>query len=247
METLVRKPFQGVLNIVRFNWHFYLIAIASISILILGVELYKSLAWLLWPVAMLIFISVLVSLSVSYYIYDLSDFYSLHWLHCKIGDNQTMVNINAGFDETSSVLTAKFPKSKWRVMDFYNSSKHTEVSIERARKAFPPHPATEKIETDQVPLTEKSVDFIFLIFAAHEIRDSKERINFLKKLKASLKPNGKILLVEHPRDIANFLAYNFGFFHFLSLKTWRQNFLEADLEEQQVIRFTPFVKIITLA
>jgi hypothetical protein len=30
----IRKPLQGVTNIIRFNWHFYVIALAIVSLLI---------------------------------------------------------------------------------------------------------------------------------------------------------------------------------------------------------------------
>ena len=33
MENL-RKPFQGILNIVRFNWHFYVLAAFFIGVLL---------------------------------------------------------------------------------------------------------------------------------------------------------------------------------------------------------------------
>ena len=55
-------------------------------------------------------ITTFISLSVSYYIYDYSDLYTLKWLDfLNIKDNTTIVNINAGFDETSSILRDKFP------------------------------------------------------------------------------------------------------------------------------------------
>lgn len=246
MEEMTRKPLQGVLNIVRFNWHFFVIAAALFLVLILSASLLPYFAWWLSGFAILIFLSVVTSLCVSYYIYDFSDFYSFEWLKLRIGDGQTLVNINAGFDETSTILVAKYPEANLRIMDFYDPVKHTEVSIQRARKAYPPFHATEKIETKHLPLAENSIDFIFLIFAAHEIRENQERIDFFVQLRNSLKPNGKIVVVEHLRDAVNFLAYNFGFFHFLSLRTWRKNFITANLKEESHSNFTPFVKIVIL-
>ena len=32
--AVARKPFQGVSNIIRFNWHFYLLALVMVSLLL---------------------------------------------------------------------------------------------------------------------------------------------------------------------------------------------------------------------
>jgi SAM-dependent methyltransferase len=245
MEMINRRPFQGVLNIMRFNWHFYAIALLLVSVLLfLALWINFLTTWLMW-ISILITIITLISLFVSFYIYDYSDFYSFHWL--RPGGAEKIVNIHAGFDETSAIIQSIYPNAELRVMDFYNPLKHTEISIERARNAFPLPPKTESIATDKVPLEENSVDLIFLIFTAHEIRSNDERIVFLKSLKASIKPTGKIIVVEHLRDFANFLAYNVGFFHFLALDIWSKSFHEVGLVVNSQDAFTPFVKIFELS
>ena len=132
----VRKPFQGVLNIVRFNWHFYVIAI----IVILGcnfltIFLAKPYSTFIDMGSFLVAFLMLTSLFVSYYVYDLSGIYSLKWIN-KNNNETLIVNINAGFDETSCLLQDQFKNTKLIVFDFYNPEKHTEISIKRARKAY---------------------------------------------------------------------------------------------------------------
>ncbi|MBS1555409.1 MAG: methyltransferase domain-containing protein [Bacteroidetes bacterium] len=245
MERIRRKPFQGVLNIIRFNWHFFVIAFSLVSVLLFLALLLNFLTtWLLW-ISILISIIMLISLFVSFYIYDYSDFYSFDWLRPVSAEK--IVNIHAGFDETTAIIRSLYPNAQHRVMDFYNPLKHTEISIERARNLYPSPPTTELIATDKVPLEENSVDVIFLIFAAHEIRSDEERVVFLKSLKASIKPTGKIIIVEHLRDFVNFLGYNVGFFHFLALHTWIKNFDEVGLVVRSQDTFTPFVKIFELS
>lgn len=245
MEKISRKLFQGVFNIVRFNWHFYVIAFSLVSVfLFLALRINFLTIWLLW-ISILITITVVMSLFVSFYIYDYSGFYSFHWLRPISAEK--IVNIHAGFDETSAAIQSLFPNAELRIMDFYNPLKHTEISIERARKAFPSSPKTELIATDKIPLEENSVDIFFLIFAAHEIRSNEERLAFFKSLNMSIKPTGKIVVAEHMRDFANFLAYNIGFFHFLTLNTWRRNFRDAGLVIKSQSAFTPFVKIFELS
>ena len=243
-----RRPLQGVTNIIRFNWHFYVIAsVLVVTILFFRRFLSPSLSALIDLILSLAVLSILVSLAVSYYIYDYAGIYSLKFLdNLNITKDNRLVNINAGFDEISEILKYKYPENELTVMDFYDPRKHTEVSIERARKAYPPYQGTITIETKNIPLTENSADNIFLILAAHEIRSDQERIMFFKQLSASLAQGGRIIVLEHQRDMANFIAYNFGFFHFLSAATWQNTFSSAGLEIESRSKLTPFLKLFIL-
>jgi hypothetical protein len=243
-----RKPLQGVVNIIRFNWHFYAIALfLVITILFFRRFFPPGLLAIIDLILSLAVLSILVSLAVSYYIYDHSNIYSLNFLKTLgITKDKKLVNINAGFDEISHILKHKYPDSELAVLDFYDPIKHTEISIERARKAYPPYPGTITIETNNVPLTDNSADYVFLILAAHEIRNNDERVRFFKQLGDSLTTGGRIIVVEHQRDIFNFLAYNFGFFHFLSPATWQYTFDKGGLTVESTSKLTPFLKIFIL-
>jgi SAM-dependent methyltransferase len=190
---------------------------------------------------------IVISLTVSWYIYDHTDLYSLDWLNkLNIGENKQLVNINAGFDETSSILAKKFSGSKLVVFDFYDPALHTEISIERARKAYPAFPGTIKVSTGMIPLQANSVDYIFLVFAAHEIRNNNERIGFFSQLGNALRPGGKIIVTEHQRDIYNFIAYTIGVFHFFSAHTWMQTFDKAGLYIETTFKLNPFISTFVL-
>lgn len=244
----MRKPFQGVWNIVRFNWHFYVLSLGVLLLLLLLSNYTNStLRLYLLVIALLIFLPTLISLSVSYYVYDLSGLYNLNWVTDFIDtERNTIVNINAGFDETSILLKNKFPNSELVVFDFYDPKKHTEVSIKRARKAYPLFPNTKSVTTNNLPMLDNSADKIFVIFAAHEIRNEQERLGFFKELKRVLKPTGEIFITEHLRDVSNFLAYNIGFLHFYSKQTWLQTFQLAELTLKSEQKITPFISTFTL-
>lgn len=248
LEGITRKPFQGVTNIIRFNWHFYVIAaVLIVALLLLKNFLPGSASLFVELFIVLLILSTLVSLAVSYYVYDLSELYSLNWLNSlNIPKGLLLVNINAGFDETSALLKQKYPGCRLLVYDFYDPAKHTEVSIERARKAYPPYPGTITIETTKVPLTNSSADYIFLILAAHEIRNHEERITFFKQLQSALTPGGRIIVTEHLRDGYNFMAYNFGFFHFFSESAWLDTFKQSGFTIEQTLNITPFIKTFIL-
>ncbi len=243
----VRGSFQGIGNIVRFNWHFYVLAIAFILALLMA-DLYveSSFSIFVYLFCVLIFVTIIVSLIISHYVYDLSNLYDLTWLGTS-SQPDTVVNIHAGFDETSELLKGKFPNCKLHVFDFYDPSKHTEVSIKRARRAYPPYPETRQIKTSEIPLGSRSVDAVFLILAAHEIRNEIERVLFFKELHRVLTENGQILVVEHLRNSPNFLAYTVGFFHFHSYSTWKRTFKRAELNVLKEGTITPFLRIFTLS
>jgi ubiquinone/menaquinone biosynthesis C-methylase UbiE len=248
LEKSIRKPFQGVGNIVRFNWHFYAIAFA---IILCFLFLKNYLTFQLQIIATIAIIiaanTIFISLVISYYIYDYSDLYKLDWLNfLNIKPNDTLVNIAAGFDETSTILQEKYPTCNMIVFDFYNAEKHTEISIERARKAYPVFPNTLSINTNNIPLSENSVDYIFLIFAAHEIRNTEERIIFFTQLQHAIRKEGIIIVTEHQRDLPNFIAYTIGFFHFYANKTWKTIFKKSSLNIQKEFKLNPFVNTFIL-
>lgn len=226
MEQM-RKPFQGVWNIIRFNWHFYILSLGLLLlVIILANYLNEESQLYLYIVWLLIFCTTLISLFVSFYVYDLSGLYKLNWLkELKTVEKSKILNIHAGFDETSILLKDKFKNSELIVLDFYDSSKHTEVSIKRARKAYLPFPKTLPVNTSNLPLLGNCADRIFVILSAHEIRKVEKRISFFKELKRLVKPTGKIIVTEHLRDGANFMAYNIGFLHFHSKRSWYKTLL----------------------
>jgi ubiquinone/menaquinone biosynthesis C-methylase UbiE len=242
MEPL-RKPFQGIWNIIRFNRHFYLLAFLLIICIvlfgqILGSYYITACYWL----AILIIVTVSASIIVSFYVYDISALYKLTWLQLiTITSNSKIINVNAGFDEVSMLLHNKFPGAELIIYDFYDPLKHTEVSIKRARKAYPPYNGTQQISTSNLPLTDRGADHIFLILSAHEIRDEEERNMFFKELNRVLAINGKIVITEHLRDVANFLAYNIGFLHFMSKASWYKTFESSGFSIYKEIKITPFI------
>jgi len=247
MERL-RKPFEGVTNIVRFNWHFYLLS-ALLVLLLLIINSISGSQYSLYTdiLSLLIIVGIITSLIVSFYVYDLSNLYSFSWLNkVKFDASNIIVNLHAGFDETSSILKSIYPNAELIIFDFYDPKKHTEVSIKRARKAYPLFAGTQHTSTSALPLQNNYADIMYIILSAHEIRNGKERISFFKEISRVMKKSGKIITIEHLRDFPNFLAFNIGFFHFLSKSLWHRTFKNADLKICNEIKITPFITIFIL-
>ncbi|HEY0579451.1 MAG TPA: hypothetical protein VGC75_01975 [Candidatus Nitrosocosmicus sp.] len=246
MECAIRKPYQGIINIIRFNRHFYLAAGFIFSFLVLA-RIFFFPALLLPVAAFLLAASVLISLIASYYIYDLSDLYKFNWLNnLEISKERIIANIHAGFDETSPLLFEKFGFTEMHVLDFYDPMKHTEISIKRARKTQKTYAGTKKITTSEISLQTSSVDIIFLFLSAHEIRNKKERILFFKKLRDCIHEEGKIIVVEHLRDIPNFLAFSIAYLHFYSRNEWLNTFKAAKLKMCSEYKINPFISAFIL-
>lgn len=240
MEGL-RKPFQGVTNIIRFNWHFYAIAFAVLLLLGGMASLFGNpLCLVIYFIMNVLLLTILISLLTSYYIYDVSDFYLLKWMEHNNSES-LIVNIHAGFDENSHLIQNKFNNAELIVLDFYNPQKHTEPSIQRARKAYPPFPTTQQIITTSIPLHDHSVDKLFVILSAHEIRNSQERLLFFNELHRVLKPSGQLYITEHLRDLPNFIAFNIGFFHFFPKKSWIKIIKKAHFKIQKTEKLNPWI------
>jgi len=242
---VTRKSFQGVSNIIRFNPNFFIAAIL-VLIAVLWAGIYFQSGLLTGITIVLFIVSIVLPLLVSWYVYDASDLYQLPWLqHHPPQPAETILNINAGFDETTALLQHMFPQTTVIPCDFFNEARHTEPSIQRARRIYPPFPGTIRVNTTQLPFADQQFDHTLAILAAHEIRDREERIHFLKELKRVT--NGKIYVTEHLRDANNYIAYTIGAFHFHSRKEWLHNFAAAGLVVEATIKTTPFITTFILS
>ncbi len=244
MERL-REPFQGVVNILRFNRHYYILSmLLSAFLYIVGLEFTAYSELLKWAGISLLGVNI-SSLMCSHYIYDLSNLYRLSWLTTMPSD-RVVVNITAGFNEINEVLNYKFPDSELVTLDFYDPLKHTEISIKRAREAYPSHRETKKVNTCSFPLRTHTADKVLVMLSAHEIRDHAERINFFKEINRVMKFDAELIVIEHLRDTANFLAFNLGCMHFYSRNTWINSFKPSKLFITKEVKITPFITAFTL-
>jgi ubiquinone/menaquinone biosynthesis C-methylase UbiE len=241
-----RRKFQGVLNILSFNRHYYALGFIALPLIIGSYIIFHWSTVFFWTIFFAFIYGLAMPLIVSAYVYDFSGFYNFDWLRkMNLPDTPSHfnLNINAGFDETSYLIKKLLPQSELQVFDFYNAEQHTEPAIIRARKVSLVYPNTQQIQTDKIPIKNKSVDTLFLLSAVHEIRKYHEKVEFLKECHRVCKPHGKVIMVEHLRDFPNFTAFTVGVTHFFSKSIWKKAFTDAGFNSFHETKFTPFMSI----
>jgi len=137
-----------------------------------------------------------------------------------------------------------FPGSEGQIIDIYDPHEMTEPSIGRARRLA----AASSTATDwrALPASDQEFEAAFLIFAAHELRRHEARVGLLQEITRVLRMKGELVLVEHSRDWANFLAFGPGFLHFFSERAWRKAASAAGLPIRLHRTVTPFVHVFVL-
>jgi SAM-dependent methyltransferase len=118
----------------------------------------------------------------------------------------------------------------------------TEPSIARARRLTPlPEPARPAAAA-ALPVADGAADLVVLFFAAHELRRRSSRDRLFAELRRAVRPQGRVVVVEHLRDLANALAFGPGFLHFLPRAEWLRVAHQAGLAVREEVRLTPFVR-----
>lgn len=238
-----RSPYQGVSQIISYNRGFYGATLAAVAVA-MGAATYLHGVWRLAIVAgsAVALVWTAASLVVSHYVYDRSPLYSLDWLTLRPG---TWANVHAGLDETTESLRVRLPGSVSYVWDIFDPEQMTEPSIEQARQSSDTAPA-ERVSWRALPIAEEAVDAVFLMFVAHEFRNMEARHEFFREVARVLRPGGSVVMVEHLRDLPNFLAYGPGFLHFQSRRTWNAAFTTARFAVRRERTLTPFVRVFEL-
>ena len=245
-----RRPWQGMLAIARFNWPFYVAAMAVFGISLVG--LLASSGFIPKIISTLALLGaayfLIGSLGVSHLIYDRSDLYRWGWLDRALSGAavQRAIFCHSGFDEASDELAARLDKAEWKILDHFDEERMTEASIRRARRLFPPTPGTLPAPHDRWPAATGSAHIVFGLLAIHELRRESERTAWFAEARRCLSSDGRVILVEHLRDLANFIAFGPGFLHFHSRASWKRAWESAGFRLSDEFRVTPWVRVFLL-
>lgn len=240
-----RGQYQGVLQILHFNRRFYVSGITAVA----GTGLALLFLPHLWrpvflPAAGLALFWMMSSLIVAHYVYDRFPLYDLNWIARLLPKTpKRWVNVHCGFDETSELLIRVFPQGEGLVIDIYDPKMMPEPSIELARRLGCCAVPSVAAHYDALGAPDASFDAAFCIFAAHELRTHNQRVKLFEEIARVLAPDGDFVLMEHSRDLWNFIAFGPGFLHFFSRHTWRKAIREAGLQLQAEFPMTRFVHV----
>jgi len=236
--------------VVSFNRHFFALALLACAggLGLIAIMDNLPLQILIWSGVGLAVYFMVASVVASYLVYDASDLYKLTWwpARCLHKPPQNGIVVHAGFDPASSAIRARFPQMRLRILGFFDPGKTTEASIQRAHRLRPPSTSSEQISAASWPVPTSSQDVVFALSAAHELRRADERAAFLREAKRVLGVEGKVIVVEQLRDLANFACFGLAAFHFLSHRTWLRSFAQANLAIADEFKITPFMRAFVL-
>ena len=237
-------------NIIRFNWPYY--AAAGFAVVV-GPIVLAALSLPAWMrsvgyVSMALMAAWLVtSIVVSWIVYDRSRLMDWDWVLQALGFSpKSWINLHAGFDESSAALARIFPGASGRVFDIYDAREMTEGSITVARRLAQRGVPAEAADFRHLPLPRGTIDVAMLLLSAHELRSDESRSALFSELRRVLGPAGRVVVAEHLRDWANFLAFGPGFLHFHSRRAWLRCFSQHRFDVHREFSITPFVRIFVL-
>ena len=235
-------------RVVRFNWPFYAAAAAVVASAPLLIPRLPALWWVRLPAYVgfpLVAMWLVTSLLASWIVYDRSRLMEWDWVLQALGFSpKSWISIHAGYDDSSEALRRIFRGAAGRVFDIFSPDEMGEPSIARARRLSPAK--GERADFRHLPLPNGTIDVATLLLSAHELRSEAARGALFAELRRVLGPAGRVVVAEHLRNGANFLAYGPGFLHFHSRRTWLRCFARHRFDVHQEFSITPFVRVFVL-
>jgi SAM-dependent methyltransferase len=176
-----------------------------------------------------------------HWIFDRSELTRWEWLRSLGPAPARWVHVNAGLDETQAPLARLFPGAEGRDVDIFDPASMTAPALARARARRGRDAAGAR--PGALPIDTGWADAAYVVLAAHEVRDRGERERLFGELRRILAPQGRLVLIEHPRNLAGALAFGPGVLHFLPMGEWSRLASLTGFRLLDERAMSPFVRV----
>ncbi len=234
-SLLQNKHYSGTITTFLYNWPIFC------GVLVFGVIalVASSLLYAPWNVALLVsgILALLVVINVliaSFIVYDRGDRHEYDRLMelGKLSTANVVIDITAGKLRGTRGLLSRKKEGHYFVVDIFDPEKMTDQALRRARELEPPLDADRRIyrrtgKPGNLPIPHNWADVVYCSFSLHELQNSGDRDAIFAEFARILKPNGRLLISEHGRDLPNILAFGPGVLSYLSPSTWKKHMQNA--------------------
>lgn len=246
----MQETHRGLRQVISYHWPYYVVAslgCASAAAALSSLDMPSWLAFVVTAGLVACVYWLIVGTVAVWYIFDYSPLTRWQWIPGVLQEvPRRWGNLHVGGDEATPTLRRLYPHATGVEIDFFDPALVTEPGLLRLRGARTADGRRPMLHIDGWSPEEAQWDVAFLIFAAHEMRTRETRTALLARVRSGLRPGGRILLVEHLRDPANFLVFGPAFTHFFSNEEWLLAAKAAGFSVIRRKRVTPFVHAIVL-
>jgi hypothetical protein len=229
--------FAGAGQVLRFNWPAYAGAAGLVAMALVAPPRWRRPLAAAASAGAWFAVASLVTTNV---VYDRSEFARWAWPRDILSRNPRRIAVlHAGLDNVSMHLRRLWPAAEVQIVDFYDPVAMTEPAIARARGG--------RRHGDDIADLRQSLDAAFVVLAAHELRQESDRTAFFTRIRDALAPAGRLVLVEHLRDVPNAIVYGPGAWHFLPRAAYLTAFADARLTVLDERAMTPFLRLFVVS
>ncbi len=238
----------GARRILLYNWPAFVLTWAAAVVAVaawrtLGTAGLGPVGILLAGIALGAAAWSLVALGVSHFVYGHSGLSGGAWVAPLLPASRgglRWITLDAGLDAEVALQAVIVAPCRAR-FDIHDGALVGSPSVTRARALTPRAHQATTVSASSLPLDAETCDLVAVVFSAHEIRTRAARAACFREIARVLAPGGRLLLVEHLRDLANVAAYGPGAWHFLPRSEWLGLADDAGLRLAAERRVTPWV------
>jgi hypothetical protein len=236
------------LTLARYNRPLYVIAAV---VVVIGVLLFCSAAppsvrWLGAISGVVALWFATASLYAFHAMFDRSPLLSGTWLPGLLTCTpEKWVQVSVCLEETTLPMEKLFPEARGELLDIFSSSVMTEPAVTRAR-SMSQHQMARKVMPSSLGVEDRWADVTVVMLAAHEVRDIAAREALFGELNRITSQSGRIVVVEHLRNLSALLAFGPGLLHFYPKSEWLRLANLVGMQRLNELSITPFVHVFVL-